>query len=125
MFKADVNDKYTKLEIVGDLKDICADLSRILVAVNERLSEKDEKLGHDFRMMFTKGFMDGICFDDDREHMEHYLAEGDKLMEKKKVKKDELSEVLDDFLGFLKEKLEGLEKFNKAFEEKEKDDEAE
>ena len=26
MFKADVNDKYTKLEIVGDLKDICNDL---------------------------------------------------------------------------------------------------
>lgn len=122
MFKADVNDKYTKLEIVGDLKSICTDLSRILLAVNVRLSEKNEKLGHDFRMMFTKGFMDGICFDDDREHMEHYLAEGDKLMEKNKAKKDELSEVLDDFLDFLKEKLEGL---NKAFEGKEKDDEAE
>jgi len=122
MLKADVNDKYTKLEIVGDMKDICTDLTRILSAINERLSEKSDKIGHDFRMMFTKGFMDGICFDDDREHMEHYLAEGDKLMEKNKAKKDELSEALDGFLDFLKEKLEGL---NKAFEEKEKDDEAE
>lgn len=40
MFKADVNDKYTKLEIVGDLKDICTDLTHILSAINERLSEK-------------------------------------------------------------------------------------
>lgn len=78
-----------------------------------------------FRVMFTKGFMDGICFDDDREQMEHYLAEGDKNVKKNKEKREELSEALDDFLDFLKEKLEGLEKFNKAFEEKEKDDEAE
>lgn len=125
MFKADVNDKYTKLEIVGDLKDICVDLTRILSAINERLSEKNEKLGHDFRMMFTKGFMDGVCFDDDREHMEHYLAEGDKLAEKNNAKKEELSEALDDFLDFLKEKLDDLEKFSKTFEEKRKDDEAE
>lgn len=117
MFKADVNDEYTKLEIVGDLKGICTDLANILRAVNERLSEKDAKLGHEFRMIFTKGFMDGVCFNDDREHMEHYLAEGDKLFSKKK---DDLSEVLDDFIDFLKEKLEGLEKFNR-----EKDDEAE
>lgn len=125
MFKADVNDKYTKIEIVGDLKDICTDLSRILLAVNEKLSEKSEKIGHDFRMMFTKGFMDGVCFDDDREHMEHYLAEGDKLAEKNNAKKEELSEALDDFLDFLKEKLDDLEKFGKEFEEKRKDDEAE
>ena len=125
MFKADVNDKYTKIEIVGDLKDICTDLSRILLAVNEKLSEKSEKIGHAFRMMFTKGFMDGVCFDDDREHMEHYLAEGDKLAEKNNAKKEELSEVLDDFLDFLKEKLDDLEKFGKEFEEKRKDDETE
>lgn len=127
MLKADVNKEFTKLEIVGDLKDICTDITRILSAVNERLSEKNEKLGHDFRMIFTKGFMDGICFDDDREHMEHYLAEGDKLVEKNKAKEKELSEVLDGFIDFLKEKLDGLEKFNKAFEEEEEkdDDEAE
>lgn len=125
MLKADVNKEFTKLEIVGDLKDICTDLTHILSAINERLSEKDAEIGHMFRVMFTKGFMDGICFDDDREHMEHYLAEGDKNVKKNKEKREELSEALDDFLDFLKEKLDGLEKFNKAFEEKEKDDEAE
>lgn len=127
MLKAEVTKEYTKLEIKGTLEDICTDLTRIMCAINERLSEKNHELGHKFRVIFTKGFMDGICFEDDREHMEHYLAEADKAEEKSKVKVKEFAEFLGDFVGWLKEKNEALEKFNKAFEdaEREKDDEAE
>lgn len=127
MLKAEITKETTKLEIMGTLPDICTDLTNVLRAINERLSEKDHELGHKFRVVFTKGFMDGICFDDDREHMEHYLAEADEKEKKAKGKLGEFNEFLDDFLNWLKEKNEELEKFNKAFEdeEREKDDEAE
>lgn len=127
MLKAEVTKEYTKLEITGTLTDICTDLTNIMRAINERLSDKDHELGHQFRMIFTKGFMDGICFEDDREHMEHYLAEADEKEKKSKEKLDGFTEFLGDFLSYLKEKNEALEKFNKAFKdaEREKDDEAE
>ena len=127
MLKAEVTKETTKLEINGTLPDICTDLTNILRAVNERLSERDHELGHKFRVVFTKGFMDGICFEDDRQHMEHYLAEADEKEKKAKEKLGGFAELLDDFIDWLKEKNEALEKFNKAFEdaEREKDDEAE
>ncbi len=132
MLKAEVTDKYTKLEIVGDLKHICIDLAHILSAVNERLSERDEKLGHEFRMIFTKAFMDGVCFDDDREHMNHYLAEADKRETESKSTAEKTSDDFVDFLcgfiDFLKDKRDELEKANELLKKKmakENDDEAE
>ena len=128
MLKADVTKEYTKLEIVGDLNDICVDLTHVLSAINERLSEKDAKVGHMFRVMFTKGFMDGVCFDDDREHMEHYLAEGDKDEERNKNKGESFAEFLEGFIDFLKDRRDELEKANEELKRqlgKEKEDEAE
>lgn len=114
MLKSEITKEHTKVEINGTLTDICADLTRILHAINERLSEKDHETGHAFRVLFTKGFMDGICFGDDREHMEHYLAEGDRTLKKGK---DDFVEFLEGFIEFLKEKRDELER--------EKDNEAE
>lgn len=128
MLKADVTKEYTKLEIVGDLKDICVDLTHVLSAINERLSERDSGVGHAFRVMFTKGFMDGICFDDDREHMEHYLAEGDKNEERNKEKSESFDEFVEDFIDFLKKRRDELGKANEELKRqlgKEKKDEAE
>lgn len=107
MLKAEVTEKYTKVEIVGSLPTICADVAHILSAINERLTENSAELGHEFRVMLTKGYMDGVCFDDDREHMEHYLAEGDSRVKKQKT----LQDAADDFLSFLNDKLEELKKF--------------
>ena len=128
MLKAEVNDKTTSIEICGNLQDMCVDLTRILSAINERLSEKDHAVGHAFRVMFTKGFMDGICFDDDREHMEHYLAEGDRNADRNKKKSESFAEFLEGFIDFLKEQRDELEKANEELEKrlgKENKDEAE
>ena len=128
MLKAEVNDKTTSIEICGNLQDICVDLTRILSAINERLSEKDHELGHTFRVVFTKGFMDGVCFDDDREHMEHYLAEGDQNEARNKKKGESFAEFLEGFIDFLKERRDELEKANEELKKqlgKESKDETE
>jgi len=95
---------------IGDITTICADLSRILSSMNEELSKGDPKTAHLFRVMFTKGFMDGICFDDDREHMEHYLEEGDERFKRateasKEIEKSrDLADAVNGVIEFLKEK---------------------
>lgn len=111
MLKAEITNEETKVEIKGTLPEICSGLARIISAINERLTENDSDLGFKFRVMFTKGFMDGICFDDDPEHMKHYLEVGTKAKEKNK----ELEKLLDGLLDFLKD-------FNKKLED---EDEAE
>ena len=128
MLKAEVTKETTTIEIMGTLPEICTDLTNILRAVNERLSEKDHELGHKFRVVFTKGFMDGICFEDDRQHMEHYLAEADEKEKKSKEKLGDFAELLDDFIGWLKEKRSDLEKAKAEFDDAKSevdDDEAE
>lgn len=135
MLKAEVTEKTTTLSMVGDVYRICADISHVISAVNKEITESDPKLGHYFRVLFTRGFMDGICFSDDREHMNHYLAEGDKMFDKSEEKEDVadkeegFAEFLDGFIGFLKNKRDELEKANeilkKRMEEEEHGDEAE
>lgn len=109
MLKAEINDKVTKIEITGSLANICSDISRIISAINERITEHSPERGHEFKLLFTKGFMDGICFKDDREHMEHYLAEADdahrKSEEAKENVPDGFPEFLDGFIKFLQGKL--------------------
>lgn len=136
MLKAEVNNKHISLEIVGDVYRICADISHIISTANDKISKSDPKLGHYFRVLFTKGFMDGVCFEDDREHMNHYLAEGDEMFDKSEEKEDvadnkkeDFADFLDGFIGFLKNKRNELEKDNeilkKRMEEEEHRDEAE
>ena len=125
MFKAKVTKENTEIEFNGTMPDICSALGNILHAVNENFSQKDPKLGHEFRVIFTKGFMDGFMFEDDREHMNHYLAEGDKREKEKprvkvvKVDASNLSEMLNDFVGWMKERTNIFE------EQEQKDNEAE
>ena len=123
MLKAEVNEKVS-IELSGDLRRVCADISTIICAVNERLTEKDPEMGHAFKVLFTKGFMDGVCFGDDREHMEHYLAEGDKMW-KIRNKDDAFEKLLDDLLEFLRDKNAQLDAILARKEESEDDDEAE
>ncbi len=79
MLKAEVDKVTTKIEICGDLQSLCNDLANLLRGINGKLNEHSSDMGHQFRVLFTTGFMDGICFDSDREHMEAYLEEGDKM----------------------------------------------
>lgn len=128
MLKADVNNEFCKLELCGDLQDICVDLTRVLSAINEKLTEKSPAVGHAFRVVFTKGYMDGVCFDDDREHMEHYLAEGDRNEERNKKKGKSLADFLEGFIDYLKEWRDELEKANEELKKRiseEDDNEAE
>ena len=69
--------------------------------------------------------MDGMTFETDREHMEHYLAEADKryIIRKDKADKPPFMKLLDDLIDFLKDKNATLEKINEALEDD--DDEAE
>lgn len=117
MLKANVTKEGTEVVIVGTLAELCADLSRLLSAVNEKLTENDIELGHAFRVAFTKCFMDGVCFNDDPEHMKYYLEVGNSKVKKKQ----ELQKSMNDFLDFLNDALNDMKKFNGT---KENDDEA-
>lgn len=104
MLKVNIDGKKVYCEMVGDLNTICSDLSNILGAINDRLTQMDPEIGLAFKESFTKGFMDGICFGTDREHMEHYLSEADEARKREERKREGLSlgEVLSDFVDFLK-----------------------
>lgn len=115
MLNIEVTKEHTKIEIAGNLPNICSDLTNVMHGIVEKLEEIDVKLAKDFKVMFTKGFMEGVVFGEDREHMEHYLAIGDGAEEKKKT----LQENVDDFLSFLNGKLEELKKFNGSEDEDE------
>ena len=114
MLKAEIKPNGDKtsisIEICGDLRHVCADLSAMIHAIDERLTENDPRLGHEFKVLFTKGFMDGICFGVDREHMEHYLAEGDKSYRKNDSGSGALLELLNSLCEFMKDKNAELEK---------------
>ena len=113
MLKIEVNKSKCSIEIVADLQTLCADISTVLGAIDDKLTEQNAQIGHQFKILFTKGFMDGICFSTDREHMEHYLAEGDKSLTRKSdadESVDDLSDFLDGFIRFLKAKRNELEK---------------
>ena len=116
MLKANVNKERVEVTITGNLPDICSDLSKLICTLNEKLSEDDHERGHMFRVMLTKGFMDGVCFDDDREHMNHYLAEGDKKYGKNV--REEIAGKLDGLIDFLKEHRDQLDEIRKALEDK-------
>lgn len=125
MLKAEVTEKYTKIEINATLAQLCSDLTHILRGVNKRLSENPEA-GHQFRVVFTKGFMDGICFDDDREHMEHYLAEGDESEKRHREKMSGIADLLQDVIDALKQTRDGMqsakEELDKLAKEQDEDE---
>ena len=116
MLKAEIKPNGDKtsisIEICGDLRRVCADVSAMICAIDERLTKNDPRLGHEFKVLFTKGFMDGVCFGVDREHMEHYLAEGDKNyhIRKNDFDSDPFMKLLNDLCEFLKDKNAKLEK---------------
>lgn len=114
MLKAEIKPNGDKvsvsIEICGDLRHVCADVSTMIHAIDERLTENDPRLGHEFKVLFTKGFMDGVCFEVDREHMEHYLAEGDKSYRKNDSGSSALLELLNSLCEFMKDKNAELEK---------------
>lgn len=134
MLKVLVDDKHIEMTTIGDIQTICADLSHVLSSLNQELSKSNPKIAHTFRVLFTKGFMDGVCFDDDREHMEHYLAEGDECSEKadearKEIEKSrELADAVNGVIEFLKQKRAELVRAKEELDKqlgKDSEDEAE
>ena len=117
MFKAEVGKERTKIELAGDICHICSDLSNLIHAVNGAIEEQNEEDAKKFRVMFTKGFMDGICFDVDRKTMDEYLKAADeaeerhnspvafieKLIDSLKEKRDEIARMKDDLDSLAKE----------------------
>lgn len=124
MLKIKTNEEHIEIEMCGNLPQLCSELAQVINAIKDRLAENDHALGHEFKVVFTKGFMDGVVFQEDREHMEHYLAEGDKKCDKTR---NEAVDMLNGLIDFLKEKSAGLKKAKKELDEllKENDDEAE
>jgi len=128
MLKAEIkpngDGQSVSIEIMGDLRRVCADVCAMIHSIDDRLTQNDHKLGHEFKVLLTKGFMDGICFGVDREHMNHYMAEGDTKyrIDKKDFDCNPLMKLLDELCDFLKEKNVDLEKINRELED---DDEAE
>lgn len=114
MLKAEIKPNGDKtaisIEICEDLRHICAEVNAMIHAIDERLTENDPRLGHEFKVLFTKGFMDGVCFEVDREHMEHYLAEGDKSYHISDSNSNPLLELLNHMCEFMKDKNAELEK---------------
>jgi len=127
MLKIKTTDTHIEIEICGSITQLCSELSQVINGIKERLAENSPELGHEFKVVFTKGFMDGIVFQEDREHMEHYLAEGDKKIKIAREARNEAVDMLNDLIDFLKEKSAGLKKAKKELDEllKENEDEAE
>lgn len=128
MLKIKADDKHIEIEICGNLTQLCAEISQALNGIKERLTENDPKLGHEFKVIFTKGFMDGVVFQEDREHMEHYLAEGDKNYKRASESREEVVEMLNGLIDFLKQKSAEMKKAKKELDEmiaEENGDEAE
>lgn len=103
MLKAETKKGHTTILADGNIVEICTDLACILRAINESLTNKSPEAGHAFKVAFTGAFMKGTCFDDDREHMNHYLAEAEKAREDKPTGEtlDDLCDRLKDFNDFL------------------------
>lgn len=127
MLKVEITKGKCDIDLVGNLQTLCADISTLIRVVNDKLTKQDVELGHTFKILFTKGFMDGICFETDREHMEHYLAEGDAEFSGDEDKKEDNAKLdidafLDGFIQFLKDKRDSLERgrdaLNKEVEDK-------
>lgn len=128
MLKIKTDDKHIEIEICGRLPQICSELSQALNGIKDRLTANDPKLGHEFKVLFTKGFMDGVVFQEDREHMEHYLAEGDKSYKIASEARNEAVDMLNDLIDFLKEKSAEMKKAKSDLDKmiaEENDDEAE
>lgn len=128
MLKIKTTDKHIEIEICGNLTQLCSELSQTINAIKERLAENSPELGHEFKVIFTKGFMDGVVFQEDREHMEHYLAEGDKLYKRTDKANAEVMEMLNGLIDFLKGKSAELKKAKNDLDKmiaEENDDEAE
>jgi len=105
------------VESYGGIEQICMDLSILLSSLNEKLTNANVEAGHQFKMLFTKGFMDGVCFDTDREHMEHYLAEADNAC-KRGANPDtpNLIKLMDELIACLKSENSKLSEIKKSLE---------
>lgn len=128
MLKIKTDDKHIEIEICGNLPQICSELSCVINGIKDRLAENSPELGHEFKVVFTKGFMDGVVFQEDREHMEHYLAEGDKKIKFAREARNEAVDMLNDLIDFLKGKSAELKKAKNDLDKmiaEENDDEAE
>lgn len=75
MLKCEINDRKCSIIMKGSLTDLCSELSIMMCHIVEELDKNN--LGKDFKLVFTKGFMDGIAFDEDRKTMEGYLKTAD------------------------------------------------
>lgn len=128
MLKIKTDDKHIEIEVCGNLPQICSELAQTINGIKDRLAESDPKVGHEFKVIFTKGFMDGVVFQEDREHMEHYLAEGDKKIKFAREARNEAVDMLNDLIDFLKGKSAEMKKAKNDLDKmiaEENDDEAE
>lgn len=73
MIKAESKNGMAKVSIEGDLTEICVDTSQIVRAIAEGLNTKNPIGALTFKMMFIKGMMDGMVFDESRETIEEWL----------------------------------------------------
>lgn len=76
MLKAEVTKESTSVEIIGSLPDICSDLTHIIRGIIEKLEESDAEVALQFKVMFASGFVSGVVFGEDKEHMNHYIELG-------------------------------------------------
>lgn len=115
MLKIDCNEGKVRLEMKGNLQSVCAELSTIIHAIEESLREENDFLADTFRELFTKGYMDGICFGTDRKTMEEYLAKADENFECEEDVRTDIKKELKELVGMIADLLN----------EKENDDAAE
>ena len=124
IFKCEVTNEHIKVESVGTLSDTCQALCKVIGALNEKIMDSAPEAAHEFKVLLTKAYMDGVCYEEDREHMNHYMAEGDKKYENAtrkykdaKQKEQKFEDLFDSIVGLLK----GLR--DKNVEESEDEDE--
>ena len=118
MLKCEINGTKCSIIMRGSLTDFCSELSIIMSHIVKELDKHN--LGKDFKLVFTKGFMDGVAFGEDRKTMEGYLKTADERFKHADEKfkrdidflkdlRDLLSDMTDDEIKELERRLPELE----------------
>ena len=110
MIKAEVNNKFTKLEACGSLPTLGSDITHIMHAL---ISNMEEDVAHDFKLSFTMAFLSGLLFDTDADEMKELTKEAVDVYEtSEKSKTDTIDKLLDE-LNSLRKQLKQMEEDKK------------
>lgn len=107
MIKFETKEGISKIEMKGDISELCADVCTFLTAMYNSLKEDDEVVAGYFEHVLREHMLD-MVFADDRKAEVINLKKKKKEEKKKETEKDNLIESLESLIDIL-EKIQGNE----------------